>query len=251
MRIKSEEAIYFLEEQIFSVLHLPESLEPVKARDEILSSLLDIFNKIERMINYLMDKRRDDAGWLGALAGISVWFFGVIGLFIVNLFADMYATKYFIKHPGSNLVYLGALLALSLPTGLITYFYAKKRYTEEYVSWKNTIHGLKKAVTENKAEEASVIEKTLQVMDQTSAWLPDLMRYKNEEALAYGFVAFLLTALVSANSPLGMPIASLVGVMVWLYFRYERRKETDQQIKELEAWRRRFEEGKGSFLKSV
>ena len=138
------------------MLHLTENFEPTKARDETFSSLLEIFNKIERMINYLMDKRRDDAGWLGVLAGVLVWFFGVVGLFVVNLFADMYATEYFIGHPGSGLVYLGFLLALSLPIGLITYFYAKKRYTEEYIPWKNTLDGLKKAVTENKAEEVSL-----------------------------------------------------------------------------------------------
>jgi len=230
---------------------LIDSPELTKTRDEIFSSLFEIFNNIERLINYLIEKRRDEAEWLGALVGILVWFFGVIGVVIVNLIADTYATKYFIDHPGSNLIYFGFLLALSLPLGLITYFHAKKRYTEEYIPWKNTLHGLKKAVTQKKAEETSIIEKTLQLIDQTSAWLPDLIRYKSEEALTYGLAAFLLTALVSANSPIGMPIASLIGVMVWLYFRYEKRKETDQQIKELKAWRQKFNEGKSNFLKSV
>ena len=230
---------------------MTESPELTGARDEVFSSFFEIFNNIEILINYLMEKGRDEAGWLGALVGILVWFFGVIGLFIVNLFADTYATKYFIEHPGSNLVYLGFLLALSLPMGLTAYLYAKKRYTEEYIPWKNTLQGLRKAVTENKAGEASIIEKTLQLIDQTSSWLPSLMRYKSEEALTYGLVAFLLTALVSASSPIGMPIASLIGVIVWLYLRYEKRKETDQQIKELKAWRQKFEDGKGNFLRSV
>jgi hypothetical protein len=233
------------------VLRLTENPEPTKARAEILSSLSEIFINIERLIDYLMKKGRDEAGWLGALAGILVWFFGVIGLFVVNLLADIYATKYFIEHPGSSFVYLGFLLILSVPIGLITYFYAKKRYTEEYIPWKNALHKLKKAVTENKAEEVSIIEKTLQLIDQTTDWLPNLMEYRSEEALTYGLVAFLLATLVSADSAIGMPIAVLVGVMVWLYFRYEKRKETDQQIKELKAWRRKFEKEKGNFLKSV
>lgn len=233
------------------MLYLIESAEPTKARDEVFSSLLEIFTNIERLIDYLMKKGRDEAGWLGALAGILVWLFGVIGLFVVNLFADMYATRYFIEHPGSSLAYLGVLLALSLPVGLITYFYAKKRYTKEYISWKNTLQRLKKAVTENKAEEVGIIEKTLQLIDQASAWLPNLMKYRSEEALTYGLVAFLLTALVSADSPIGMPIALLIGVIVWLYFRYEKRKETNQQINELKSWRQKFEKGKGNFLKSV
>jgi len=233
------------------VLRLEDIPEPVKTKDEVFSSLFEIFNYIERLIDYLIRKRQDEAGWLGFLAAILVWFLGVIGVVIVNFLADMYATKYFIEHPGSNLTYFGFLLALSLPVGLITYFYAKKRYTEKYIPLKNTLSGLKKTVAERKVEEANIIETTLQLIDQTSVWLPDVMKYKSEEALTYGFVAFLITALVSANSIMGMPIASLTGVIVWLYFRYEKRKESMQQIQTLEAWRKKLGEVKDYFLKSV
>jgi len=233
------------------VFRLEDISEPVKGRDEIFSSLFEIFTRLEGLIGYLMRKRRDEAGWLGILAAMLVWFFGVIGVLVVNFLADMYATKYFIEHPGSNLVYFGFLLALSIPVGLTTYLSAKKRYTKEYIHWKNALKGLKKTVAESKAEEVSIVETTLQLMDQTSSWLPDVMKYKSEEALTYGFVAFLLTALVSANSPVGMPIASLIGAIVWLYFRYEKRKETAHQIRTFKAWRKKFEEGKDYFLKSV
>jgi hypothetical protein len=230
---------------------LEETPEPVKARDEIFSSLFEIFNHMERLVNYLVRKRRDEAGWLGILAAILIWFFGVIGVVIVNFLTDNYATKYFIEQPGSNLIYFGFLLALSFPIGLITYFYAKKRYTEEYVPWKNTLNRLKTTVAESKAEERNIIETTLQLLDQTSAWFLDVMKYKSEEALTYGLVAFLITAFISANSPIGVPIALLIGVIVWLYFRYEKRKETAQQIQTFKAWKKKFEEGKDYFLKSV
>jgi hypothetical protein len=117
--------------------------------------------------------------------------------------------------------------------------------------WKNTLKGLKEAVAQGKAEQANIVETTLQLIDRISAWLPDLMKYKREEAVTYGLVAFLLTALVSANSVIGIPIASLIGVIVWLYFRYEKREEMLQQIQMLKAWKKKFEEGKDYFLKSV
>jgi len=230
---------------------LEEIPEPVKTKDEVFSSLFEIFNYIERLIDYLIRKRQDEAGWLGFLAAILVWFFGVIGVVIVNFLTDMYATKYFIEHPGSSIIYFGFLLILSVPVGFMTYFYAKKRYIEEYIPWKNALNGLKKTVDESKTEETSIIETTLKLMDQTSAWLSDVLAYKSEEALTYGLVAFLLTALVSASSPIGMPIASLIGVIVWLYFRYEKRMETAQQIQALKVWRQKFEEGKDNFLKNV
>jgi len=233
------------------VLPLEEIPEAVKETNEISSSLFEIFSHIERLIDYLVRKRRDEAEWLGILAAVLVWFFGVIGVVIVNCLADMYATKYFIEHPGSNVIYFGFLLALSLPLGLITYFYAKKQYTKEYIPWQNTLKRLEKTVAESKPKEPTIIETALQLMDQASAWLPDVMEYKSEEALTYGIVAFLITALVSANSVIGIPIASLIGVVVWLYLRYEKRKETTQQIQTLKAWRKRFEEGKDHFLRSV
>jgi len=39
---------------------------------------------------------------------------------------------------------------------LIVYFWAKKRYRQEYIPTKNTLNGLKKLVPESKAEEASM-----------------------------------------------------------------------------------------------
>lgn len=233
------------------VLHLGEAPERVKARDEVFSSLFEIFNHMKRLVNYLIRKRRDEARWFGILTAILVWFFGVVGVIIVNLLADNYATKYFTEHPGSNLIYFAFLLALSLPIGLITYFYEKKRYIKEYIAWKNTLNELEKSVVENKVEERSIIETTLQLLDETNTWFSEALKYKREEAFVYGLVAFLITAFVSANSPLGVPIALLVGVIVWLYFRYEKRKETDQQIETFKAWRKKFEEGKESFLKGI
>jgi len=232
-------------------MHLEKISEPVKEKDEVFSSFFEIFSHMERLMDYLMQKRRDEAGWLGVLAAILVWFFGVIGVVIVNLLAGTYATKYSIEPPGSNLIYFGFLLALSLSVGLVAYVHARKRYTKEYIPWKKRLDEIKKMVAEGKAEETSITETIFQLLDRTIAWLPDVVEYKSEEALTYGIIAFLLTALVSANSNVGMPVASLIGVTVWLYFRYEKRKEAVQQIQTLKAWRSKFEEGKDYFLKSI
>lgn len=138
---------------------------------------------MERLIDYLIQKRRDEAGWLGILAGTLTCFFGIISLFIVNFVADTYATKYFIEHPGSNIIYIGFLLVISFVLGLITYFYAKKQYTKQCISWKITLNSLKKMVEKNKAEKTSIIETTLQLMDQISDRLPRGLEYKSEEAM--------------------------------------------------------------------
>ena len=91
-------------------------------------------------------------------------------------------------------------------------------------------------------------------MDQMSDWVPKLLRYKSDEALGYGFAAFLVVAFISllfSASSVGLPISLLVGVLVWLYFRNEKRKEVKGQIQEFKAWKRKFEEGKSAFLETV
>lgn len=228
--------------------HLGEISEPAKARDELFSSLSEIFDYMERLVNYLIRKRRDEARWLGVLTAVITWSFGVIGVVVVNFLADNYATKYFIEHPGSNIIYFALLSALSLPTGLMAYFYAKKRYVEKYMPWKKILDELKKSLAENKAKERSMLEATLQLMDRTSEWVSETIKHKREEALIYGVAAFLITAFISAYSPLGLPVALLIGVIVWLYFRHEKQKEIAQQVKTYKAWRKKFEEGKESLL---
>lgn len=237
--------------------HLGETLEQEKARDELFSSLSEIFGYMERLVNYLIRKRRDEARWLGVLTAVITWSFGVIGVVIVNFLADNYATKYFIEHPGSNLIYFTLLLALSIPIGLTAYFYAKKRYVEKYMPWKKTLDEVEKSLAENEVREKSVVEPTLQLMDRTSEWFSETVKYKREEPLIYGIAAFLITAFVSAYSPLGLPVSLrlpvslLIGVIVWLYFRYEKQREIAQEVKTYEAWRKKFEEGKESFLESI
>jgi c-di-AMP phosphodiesterase-like protein len=100
----------------------------------------------------------------------------------------------------------------------------------------------------------NVIEKTLKLMDQMSFWIPKLKRYKSDEAQAYGFTAFLIVAVVSFLSgswSVGLPVSLLIGVIVWLYFRYEKRREADLQIQEFKAWKQKFEEEKEAFLETM
>jgi hypothetical protein len=47
----------------------------------------------------------------------------------------------------------------------------------------------------------------------------------------------------------GIPVSLLIGVILWLYFKYEKRKEPDLQLQEFRAWKKRFEEEKTDFLK--
>jgi hypothetical protein len=233
------------------VVFLKGNLEPTELHDEVLSSLSEIFDGMEKLVNYFIGYKRSSARWDGVLAGVLVIFVGVYGIFVVNLLTNMSVTEYFIEHSGSNLVYLGSLAAAAFLIGLITSSTRKASLTRDYILWKNSLDGLKKAATQTNTDGTNIIERTLQLMHQAAAWQPGLLKIKSDEASVYGITAFLLSAFLAASSPIGMPIALLIGVTVWLYFRTEKRKEAEQQIRKFEDWKQNLEEGEESFLKSV
>jgi hypothetical protein len=222
-----------------------------ETKKEVFSSLLEIFEGLDRIANSLIAARRNEARWVGILAGGLVLIFAgqMGGLLIFNMYQ-----QFFTENPiaGVFLVVFGPLVSLFV--GNFAYMYARKRYTKQFVSWKDTVQHFRRVVTERDEKDVNVIEKTLQLMDQMSGWLPKLLNYKNDEAVAYGFGAFLLVAFVSLAfevMPLGLLFALLIGTIVWIYFRYEKRKEADQQIREFKNWKQKFEEGKASFLETM
>jgi O-antigen/teichoic acid export membrane protein len=203
------------------------------------------------MTNSFIAAKQDEARWVGVLAGgLVLIFLGILGVPLINIAYH----EYLGENPSISLFLMLLVATLSFFTGFLTYVYARKRYTRNFVSWKDIIQQLRKAVTEHSRKDVNVIEKTLQLMDQMSDWLPKLLNYKNDEAVAYGFGAFLLVAFISLAfelMPLGLLFALLIGAIVWIYFRYEKRKEADQQIREFKSWKQKFEEGKASFLETM
>jgi MFS family permease len=230
---------------------MTSSLETEEARSEIFSSLLEVFEGLDRMANSFIAAKRDEARWVGVLTGgLMLIFLGIVGVPLILIVYHEYLGEY----PNIGLFLVILVSALSFLIGFLVYVYVRKRYTQKFVSWRETIHGLKKTISEHREKDVNVIEKTLQLMDQMSDWVPKLLTYKSDEAFAYGFGAFLLVAFVSfalALMPLGFLFALLIGAIVWIYFRYEKRKEADQQIQEFKSWKQKFEEGKASFLETM
>lgn len=229
-------------------LDLPEL---AKLNEEVISSISDGVRYMDELVDYLMGRRRDDARWVGILSAVLVAFLGVFAVFIGNVLTGNCVTRFFIEHPGSTLIYFACLSGLSAAAGAIAYFYTKKRYVKAYIPWKKTLSELRKAIARGEVGEKNIAEKVLLLMDQADTWFSEMVKYKYMEAFIYGLVAFFITGLILAYSPVGLPIALLFGVCVWLYFRREKREETTQQIRRFEAWRKRFEEEKEAFLKGI
>jgi hypothetical protein len=237
---------------------LTEDQEIVEERNSVLSSFSDIFRSMERIDDSFIAIKRNGARYTGIVAaGLVVLLWGMIGIPVIlnHLFPIptgptglpetywLFSRAAFISVP-----------ILTLITGVVTYFCVKKSFIKPFVSHKMKLQELTKAIKEKKTEETNVIEKTLQLIDQISGWAPKLISYKSDEAQAYGLAAFLLVAFVSFLSGtwfVGLPVSLLIGIIVWLYFRYEKRKEAVLQIQEFNAWKQKFEEEKNAFLETV
>jgi cbb3-type cytochrome oxidase subunit 3 len=230
---------------------MASSSETEEIRRETFSLFLEVFEGLDRLTKSFIAAKRDEARWVGVLAGGLVFIFlGIVGVPLILINYNEYLRGY------PNIGFLFGLLffLLSFLIGFLAYAYARKRYTRKFLSWGAIIRQLRMTVTAHSQKDMNVIEKTLQLMDQMSDWLPKLLNYKNDEAFAYGFGVFLLVAFFSLAfevMPLGLLFALLIGTIVWIYFRYEKRKEADQQIREFKSWKQKFEEGKASFLETM
>ena len=98
----------------------------------------------------------------------------------------------------------------------------------------------KSSVDQSGTENAlSVTEKILEI-------LPKVVRRRTNDALLLGVAAFILATLVGT-----LPVGVLVGVMVWLYFRYESNQSYEKQMAKLEEQRSEFEREKRRFIESL
>ena len=222
----------------------------------ILLSFSEIFRSMERIDNSFIAIERSAAQYTGIVVGCLVLLFGSIGITVLLNYL-------FPVTPGTQLPETFYLLSravaisvtvISIISGLFAYYLAKKSYAKPFLLHKTAIQDLEKAINENKAKETNILEKTFKLLDQMSSWIPTLTPRKSTEAHAYGIAAFLLVAFVSFFSGtwfVGLPVSLLVGVIVWLYFRNEKRKEAELQISEFRTWKKKFEEEKDSFLETL
>ena len=79
------------------------------------------------------------------------------------------------------------------------------------------------------------------------ALLPVLVRKRSLDSLLFGVVAFILGSIIGHNGAVGI----LVGVIVWLYFRYEFGKTYEGEIAKLGQQKSLFEQRKREFLESL
>src|SRR5262249_34363440 len=111
----------------------------------------------------------------------------------------------------------------------------------QLVSLREVVLGMKSS-----ARGMSITSDALLEVDRMLELLPTLVRKRGHDSLLFGVLAFVVASII-ARPPIGI----IVGVIVWLYFRFETNKTYDNQVSKLEQQKRAFARKKDEFLKDL
>jgi Na+/proline symporter len=170
---------------------------------------------------------------------------GITGLLIILSQGRLYI---FSQDPRLALPLFATSSLAALASGLTTYLLLKQKHDSELKELSSLIAQMKNATGEGSPYSSpSVAENALFIADRIVNLLPRLVRKRSQDSLLFGIAAFILVGLFSRN----VAAAFIVGVIVWIYFRYETRKTYEEEIARFEEQRRAFEQRKKDFMESL
>jgi hypothetical protein len=175
---------------------------------------------------------------------------GSLGLGILAILASIVSqsTLYYLfsLHPAVGIALLGSSFFAMVASGIITYLLLKRRHEARFEELTSLMIEMKNAAQQTVTSHG-IIENAISLVDKITALLPQLVRKRQQDSFVFGIVAFVISEVVS-NS---LPVAVLVGALVWLYFRYENSKTYEREISRLELQRRAFEERRNDLMETL
>ena len=209
------------------------------------SEIATILKTSERWAAYLRHKETRKRILYAVLCGAMVWaaFFVLIALqddlnySIVTLLSflgnSLVSSAEFLVFPVSIVV---AVLSFAVQTKI-------KSPLTQLEALVNSFHSV--------TSERSAVS-ALNLLEKMIRLLPEVKRMRYSEASLYGVIAFLLSLLITAKSgSFGMGISLLIGVLIWLYFRYEATIEYERELARFEKWQEKLEEQKREFIANL
>lgn len=123
----------------------------------------------------------------------------------------------------------------------LTYVILARRKNPRLQELSNLIQQIRTKKVETTTENA------LSLADRIVAILPEIVRKRTEDSLVYGILAFIVSLIITHFAP----VAVIVGVVVWLFFRYEMNRSYEKEIAKFEEQKRLFEQRKKDFIESL
>ena len=149
---------------------------------------------------------------------------------------------------------LGAAAAAGLISGILTYFFLKRKHDTRMKDLSSLITEMKKKTNEQQQNNANVVgggegitKEALSLAEKIVTLLPELVRKRKHDSLLFGAVAFIVTNIVISN----LVVAIIVGVLVWLYVRHRTKKSYEHEMSKYEEQKRVFEQRKRDFIDTL
>lgn len=149
---------------------------------------------------------------------------------------------------------VGAAAAAGLISGILTYFFLKRKHDTRMKDLSSLITEMKKKTNEQQQNNANVVgggegitKEALSLAEKIVTLLPELVRKRKHDSLLFGAVAFIVTNIVISN----LVVAIIVGVLVWLYFRHRTKKSYEHEMSKYEEQKRVFEQRKKDFIDTL
>jgi predicted histidine transporter YuiF (NhaC family) len=148
---------------------------------------------------------------------------------------------------------VGAAAAAGLISGILTYFFLKRKHDARMKDLSSLITEMKKKTNEQQKNNANVgggegiTKEALSLAEKIVTLLPELVRKRKHDSLLFGAVAFIVTNVVISN----LVVAIIVGVLVWLYVRHRTKKSYEHEMSKYEEQKRVFEQRKKDFIDTL
>ena len=147
---------------------------------------------------------------------------------------------------------LGAAAAAGLISGILTYFFLKRKHDTRMKDLSSLITEMKKKTNEqqknaNVGGGEGITKEALSLAEKIVTLLPELVRKRKHDSLLFGAVAFIVTNVVISN----LVVAIIVGVLVWLYVRHRTKKSYEHEMSKYEEQKRVFEQRKRDFIDTL
>jgi len=209
-------------------------------RDEIRSSLDSLIEISEKWVKRLQ-KREAQVRLASAFLTFLLVFF-IIAAITVGFILETYSFVFFEEHGRIIFALLLIDLIVAIVAGSASYIFWGRK-------WRSSLQELSNLISEIKREDQAggYSFNALALAEKVISLLPEVVRRRNQDSFLFGVVAFVLSVIV-VRSP---EIALIIGVVVWLYFRYEMNKDYDKEISRFEEQKRLFEQRKKEFLETL
>ena len=207
---------------------------------DILSSLNAIIDIAQRWSIYLR-RRQSRVRVAKALLTGTLVFLTSAAIMVASILTQ-YSPEYFDQNRSFLLTILGSVALVGVISGGVSYHLLGRRQDTRLEELSDLVQRMN-----NNNENRNTAESALSLAEKILGLLPELVRKKDQDALLFGIVAFNLT-IILARSP---GIAVVVGIAVWLYFRYESNTIYDREIAKLEERRKIFEQQKKDFVETL